>query len=306
VQTEIDSSFDGATVKDWLYRHNISRSLITHLKKLPDGITVNGSHVTVRHILCAGDCLSLKWDDTDEDVSETLIPTEMPLDIIYEDDDLIAVNKPPDMATHPSIGHFTDTLANGLCYYFKAQNRPFVFRAINRLDRDTSGLVLVAKSRPAAASLTTLLQEGGIRKRYTAVLCGRITPPAGVIDAPIRRLDESIILRRVTTADDPAGKAARTVYETIAAADDASVVSAEPVTGRTHQLRVHFAHMGCPIAGDGLYGCAETTPTGYDRRMTRQALHASGLVIHRPSGILTLEAPLPPDMSALIQTIRPS
>lgn len=304
MRIEIGSDFDGRTVKDWLYCHSISRSLITHLKKLPDGITVNGEHVTVRHILRAGEVLALLVDDTDEDVSETLIPTEMPLDIIYEDDELIAVNKPPDMATHPSHGHFTDTLANGLCYYFKSQNRPFVFRAINRLDRDTSGVVLIAKSRPAAASLTALLQSGRIRKTYTAVLCGKITPPSGIIDAPIRRRDASIILREVCDIGDPDGKSAKTAYETLLASADASVVRAEPITGRTHQLRVHFAHMGTPIAGDGLYGTAETVPTRYDSMMTRQALHASSLAIERPSGILTLEAPLPPDMAALIETIR--
>ncbi len=304
MQTVIGKEYDGQTVKDWLYKNNISRGMITHLKKLPLGITVNGEHATVRKCLHNGDILALACKDRAEDTNEDLVPTEMPLDIIYEDDDLIAVNKPFDMATHPSLGHFTDTLANGLCHYFTSRGIPFVFRAINRLDRDTSGIVLITKNRPAASELTSLMQSGKIRKTYIAVLCGKITPECGCIDAAIRRCEQSIMLREVCNSDAPDGKSARTVYETLASASDASIVRAEPITGRTHQLRVHFAHMGCPIAGDGLYGFAETEPTVYDKMMTRQALHAASLTIERNCGTLKLEAALPADMQALCDRIK--
>lgn len=300
----IGSDFDGRTVKDWLYQHQISRGMITHLKKLPQGITVDGEHATVRRILHTGDVLTLQCDDRSEDENCNLIPTEMPLDIVYEDDDMIAVNKPPDMATHPSHGHFGDTLANGLAYYFASRGIPFVFRAVNRLDRDTSGIVLIAKNRPAAAMLTALMQEGSIRKTYIAVLNGRISPSSGEIRASIRRCSDSIMLREVCPDDAPGAKSAHTRYETLLASDRASVVRAEPVTGRTHQLRVHFAHMGCPIAGDGFYGTAETIPTDADRMMSRQALHAASLILQLPAGTVTLEAPLPPDMQALYDSVR--
>ena len=148
---QIKDSLTGLTVKEVLYRNGISHGLITHLKKLETGITVNGEHATVRRVLNDGDILSLETEDRAEDENEFLTPTEMPLDIIYDDDDLIAVNKPPNTATHPSLGHFDDTLANGLAYYFTSRGIPFVFRAVNRLDRDTSGVVLVAKNRISAA-----------------------------------------------------------------------------------------------------------------------------------------------------------
>ncbi len=304
VQTVISKEFDGRTLKDWLYSNNISRGIITHLKKLPNGMLLNGEHVTVRKILKQGDILSLELDDRSEDTNDNLIPTEMPLDILYEDDDMIALNKPFDMATHPSIGHFTDTLANGLCYYFTSRSIPFVFRSINRLDRDTSGIVLVAKSRHAASRLTALMQTGKIRKSYVAVLNNKLLPESGRIDLPIRRKEASIILREVCSADCEDGKAATTAYETIASNADATVVRAEPITGRTHQLRVHFSHMGCPIIGDGLYGYAESLPTCYDKMVTRQALHAASLALELDGGMLTIEAPLPLDMRKLLESTR--
>ncbi len=295
----INEEYAGLTVKEWLYKNHISRGLITHLKKRADGITVNGEHVTVRYVLKIGDTLSIAADDRREDENELLVPTKMELDILYEDDDIVAVNKPFGTATHPSLGHFEDTLANGLAYYYSSRGIPFVFRAINRLDRDTSGVVLVAKNRIAAANLTTLMQSGKIRKQYIAVLNGKIEPSEGEINAPVKRQEGTIMLREVCGDGTDGSKPALTVYKTLLRGSDASVVQAEPVTGRTHQLRVHFAHMGCPIVGDGFYGSAETTPTEYDKRMTRQALHASSLKIDFGDRVLNITADLPCDMAEL-------
>jgi len=208
------------------------------------------------------------------------------------------------MPTHPSIGHFTDTLANGLAYYFAKQNKPFVFRAVNRLDRDTSGVVLVAKDLVSANRMSALMKTGFIKKSYTAVLNGCIEPQRGSIEAHICRCNEGIILRKVCASDDPRGKYALTSYETIMSRSDISVVRAEPVTGRTHQLRVHFSHMGAPIVGDAFYGSAETTPTVYDKMMKRQALHACSLTVTMPDKVLKLEAKLPPDMEKLVGYIQ--
>ena len=304
MEIRIGSDFDGASVKDWLYQNGISRGLITQLKKLPDGITVNGEHATVRRILLAGDVLALALDDRAEDVNMQLVPTEMPLDIIYEDDDMIALNKPYGMPTHPSHGHFCDTLANGVCYYFFSRGIPFVFRAINRLDRDTGGIVLMAKNRASAARLTELMQAGRIKKTYIAVLNGRLMPPDGSIDASVRRKADSIMLREVCAPDASGARHALTVYETVVSSADVTVVRASPITGRTHQLRVHFASRGCPIVGDGLYGTAETAPTVWDAMMTRQALHAASLVIEADSGTITLNADPADDMCRLIERIK--
>lgn len=300
----IGNELAGLTVKDWLCKNGISRGLVTQLKKRADGITVNGEHATVRRVLSAGDVLSIAADDRTEDENGLLVPTEIPLDIIYEDGDMIAVNKPSDMATHPSLGHFDDTLANGLAHYFAARGRPFVFRAVNRLDRDTSGVVLVAKNRISAARLTALMQSGRIHKTYVAILNGRISPESGRINAAIRRRKASIMLREVCDDGAEGARAAITEYSTLYASDSASIVQAEPITGRTHQLRVHFSHFGCPIVGDGFYGSAETDPTEYDRLMTRQALHAASLRIEFEDRTVTLSAELPSDMQKLKSCIE--
>lgn len=305
VEIVISKAENGITVKEWLYKNGISHALVTRLKRIENGITVNGEHATVRRVLCEGDTLSLAANDRAEDENEFLVPTEMPLDIIFEDNDIIALNKPCDMATHPSIGHFDDTLANGLAYYFGKRGVPFVFRALNRLDRDTSGIVLVAKNQLTAARLTAEMRQGNIRKTYIAVLNGVITPTSGVIDLPIRRRQESIILRQVCDMSAPGAKGARTAYETLAVGGGASVVKAEPLTGRTHQLRVHFAHIGAPIVGDGMYGRAESYPSALDKMIKRHALHAACLEFMLNGKKYRLAAKLPDDMRLLCTHIQP-
>lgn len=295
---------DGVTVKEWLQKNGFSRGLVTHLKKLPDGIVVNGEHATVRRVMREGDVLALKCEDCAKDENDCLVPTPMELDIIYEDCEMIAVNKPPNMATHPSIGHFDDTLANGLAHYFSSRGIPFVFRAVNRLDRDTSGVVLVAKTRVAAAKLSELMRRGRIKKTYIALLGGTLEPREGCILAPIRRKDASVILREVCAADADGAKNAVTEYRTLYAGKTASVVSASPITGRTHQLRVHFAHMGAPIIGDGFYGSAETHPSEYDLMIERQALHAYSLILELDDKTVTVTAPLPEDMERVRRHIE--
>ena len=305
----ITDEYGGRTIKDWLYENGVSRALITRLKKTEDGITLNGVHATVRKILTPGDILSL---DLSDEPGGTLVPAELPVRILFENDELIAIDKPPRMPTHPSHGHFEDTLANGLAYIFKERGEPFVFRAINRLDRDTSGIVLVAKSQYSASKLTSLMRSGRIHKTYTAILNGVPEKLKGEIDRPIRRAENSVMLREVCEIDAPGAKSALTRYEVtesgiLLSADGSeeavSVVRAEPVTGRTHQLRVHFASLGTPIIGDGLYGTAETVPTPADLMCDRHALHASRLVIEG-GGTITIESPLPGDMKRVIDAIK--
>ncbi len=304
LQIKIDTTLAGLTVKELLAKLGFSHGLTARLKRRDDGITVNSRHVTVRYTLCEGDILSLLTDDCQDDENEFLTQTKMELDIIFEDDDIIAVNKPSDMATHPSLGHFDDTLANGLAHYFASQGKPFVFRAINRLDRDTSGIVLVAKNRLCAARLSALMSQGKIQKTYIAVLNGKLPKESGTIEAPIRRREKSIMLREVCNILADGAKNAVTAYETLFASDSASVVRAEPVTGRTHQLRVHFSHLGAPIVGDAFYGTAETLPTALDSQISRQALHAASLEIDFGERTLRLDAELPPDMVHLCRLIK--
>ncbi len=294
MRIETDLHRNGKTVLEILKKElRLSSKMITSLKKSPSGITVDGEHVTVRRVLHQGEVLCLEVEDKEQ--NENLVPTELPLAILYEDDDIIALNKPPHMPTHPSHGHFSDTLANGLCFYMQKKDEPFVFRSVNRLDRNTSGIVLVAKNRISANRLYGAMQKGLITKKYIALLLGTLPKKEGRIDTYIRRREKSIITREVCGALPDAARAI-TNYEVLSSDGALSAVKASPITGRTHQLRLHFAHLGVPILGDDLYGKKS-------EEISRQALHAYYLSFPHPkSGKVTeLFAPLPNDMEAVLK-----
>ncbi|MBR5539012.1 MAG: RluA family pseudouridine synthase [Clostridia bacterium] len=290
----VDDAFGGRKLKDFLLGGlKISHALLTDLKTR--GIYVNGEEATVRKLLATGDRVALAIEDTYEDCDEFLTASELALDVIYEDDCIIAVNKPPYMPTHVSRGHRDDTLANALKAEFDKRNLPFVFRAVNRLDSDTSGIVIVAKNRFAADRFAKTNTD--YKKIYTAFCLGNFDKPEGEIKNYIRRVEKSII-RRAVFENGKESDLAHTRYRVKEVFGDVSVVECEPVTGRTHQLRVHFSHMGHPIVGDDFYG------GGF--LMKRQALHAEYLsFIHPFTGeSISLHAPLPDDMSAFIERIK--
>ena len=295
--TQITAEFAGKTVRDWFFSNGFSNNQIKRLKSLDDGILLNGQRVTVRRLLSPGDTLSLRLED--DDGNPALVPTEMPLSVLYEDENIIALDKPAGMPTHPSHGHFEDTLANGLAFLFGKRGEPFIFRAVNRLDRGTSGIVLVAKNSKAAADLSELMKAGRIKKTYVALVNGAMSG-SGVIDRPIRRQTESIITREVCDIDLPGAKRAVSEYRVISSGGGWSFVELNPVTGRTHQLRVHLSSVGHPIAGDGLYGTAETVPTALDRLFDRPALHCRRLRIFFADSDILIEAPLPDDIRAVV------
>ena len=309
MEYRIGKELDGILLKSFLLRTlRLSQAILTELKKRPDGLLVNGSHVTVRYPLRAGDLLEVNWED--EESTESVVPVRMPLTILYEDRDVIAVNKPPFMPTHPSHGHHEDTLANALAYEFARRGEPFVFRPGGRLDRDTSGAVIVAKNKIAAYRFYSCHLAGGIRKEYLAVLSGHLTPAEGTITGKIRRSADSVIMRVACEEDDADGAPALTRYRVLSygTGEDGSpltLVSANPVTGRTHQLRVHFASMGTPILGDFLYGNGVGTENGYGKApwITRQALHAAKIAFPQPvtGAPVTLCADLPEDMRRLLR-----
>lgn len=292
----IDESQSGKTVKDILrYELGLSAAFIKHLKFIENGITLNGEHATVRRTVKSGDVLLLATEDTEN--GEQLTPTDIKLDIIFEDDCVIVPSKPPFMPTHPSHLHHGDTLADALAFIYKTRNEPFVFRPINRLDKNTSGLTVIAKSRISAAKLTEAMRNGRIKKQYLAVLNGVLEQDEGTIETHITRTDQSIIVRRVCSADD-GGDLALTRYRVLMRANGHTLALAAPITGRTHQLRVHFAHLGCAIVGDDMYGKE-------DERISRHALHAIKLKFEHPQSKqeLTLCAPIPDDMRCLILSI---
>ncbi|MCQ2431242.1 MAG: RluA family pseudouridine synthase [Clostridia bacterium] len=294
MEYRIEPIYDGIQLKSYLLRTlGLSSAILTELKKRPDGLLINGEHVTVRYILKTGDILSVS--DEDREASEHIVPVKLPLCILYEDRDYIVLNKPPYMPTHPSHGHFDDTLANALAYYFESKNEPFVFRSCSRLDRDTSGVVTVAKNRAAAYRFHEAHLSGGIEKTYLAVLHGTMPDTMTLFDGPIRRREESVITRIVAEDGQPALTRCRVLgYGKTPAGEPLTFVSANPVTGRTHQLRVHFSHAGYPILGDFLYGKEEPELIG------RQALHCVKTSFPHPSlGRVTVSAALPDDMARL-------
>ena len=291
---QFENKFIGLTVKEILTEElGFSKRAITSLKFRPDGILINGEHATVRARLKENDILTINLDDVVNN-EEKLVPSLVLPDIVYEDDDIIAVNKPPFMPTHQSQGHFYDTLANSLAYYFKLQERPFVFRSVNRLDRNTSGIVLVAKNRLASSKLSNQMKNDEISKSYIAILQGELDNDEGIIETHIRRKEKSIILREVCEKTEDS-KIAITSYKVLAKENGLSLVLATPITGRTHQLRVHFAHLGAQILGDDLYG--EPSPL-----INRHALHAYKLCFAHPETCQSIElfASLPTDMRNII------
>ena len=295
----IDAKRDGMTVLEFVKKETrLSAAHLKHIKFSDRGILVNGSRVTVRRVLRAGEVLTLSVEDTDADVPrEKLCPVDIPLDIAYEDGDCVVPNKSADMPTHPSHNHYRDTVANALAYRYETAGVPFVFRPVNRLDRNTSGLLLVARNRIAAGELSRAMARGEIKKEYIAILCGNPPADEGEIETYMRRTAESIIVRE-TCAEGEGGDYALTRYRVLYKNDKNSIVCASPVTGRTHQLRVHFASLGCAILGDELYG----EPSEI---IGRHALHSSSLTFPRVSDgrTQTVSAPIPEDMQRAIEVI---
>lgn len=238
------SGIDGKMkLGDYLRRNmHLSVSLIKRVKY--GGITVGGETVTVRREVALGDEIVISEPERE---SENVVPMDIPLTVLFEDEWILAVDKPVNMPTHPSRGNHLPTLANAVAAYIGS---PFVFRAVNRLDRDTSGIVLIAKNQHASARLSRALARGEFEKRYLARLERAPRDLSGIIDAPIARKCPDNIKRIVT----PGGREAVTEYKILKVWDGGALAELKPITGRTHQLRVHMAYIGSPLYADFLYG----------------------------------------------------
>lgn len=279
---------DGISVKDYLTRRqNVSHRLLVYLKQ-SGGIFCNGQAVWVRHICGKGDRLELRFPN---EVSEGLPQEDIPLDILYEDEAMFAINKPPGMPPHPSYKHAEGTAAGAVAGYYARHGIQTRVRALGRLDRNTSGVMVFGKNPLVQERMVNQQRRAGIQKVYLAVAEGEFFQMTGTVEAPIGRKEGSMIERCVTED----GKAACTHYEVLCQQNGHALVKLCPVTGRTHQLRVHMAYLGHPLAGDTLYG-------GSDAQITRHALHAYELHLTHPltGQVLCLQAPLPQDMKLFI------
>lgn len=284
---------EGKLIREFLKENGISKTALIDIKFHGGAIYVNDQPVTVRHRLGEGETLRVVFPP--ELPSEGMAPEAIPLDIVYEDEHVIVVNKPPFMATIPSREHPGGTLANALLYHYEKQQLTSTIHVVTRLDRDTSGLVLIAKHRHIHHLLSTLQKQGKVARRYEAICHGRVSKDEGTIDAPIARKSDSIIAREVRED----GQRAVTHFRVLQRFRDYTHLSLQLETGRTHQIRVHLAHIGHPLVGDELYG-------GSRDAIDRQALHSKELSFFHPlkKQAYTFSCPLPDDMQRLIERLR--
>lgn len=266
---EITAEQAGTKIGDFLRTAGYSRHVIIHLKKTENGILLNGEWAYVGQFLKEGDHLEIRIIESES--SEQIVPAELPLDIVYEDEDLLIINKPADMPIHPSINNYDNTLANALMWYYQQKGETFVYRCINRLDRDTTGLLIVAKNMLSGGILSDMSKKREIHREYLAIAEGEV-PQEGVIDAPIARKEESVIERCV---DFEKGDRAVTHYWRLDYRNGYSLVRLKLETGRTHQIRVHMKYLGHPLTGDYLYN------PDY-RILNHQALHSWKLAFRHP------------------------
>ncbi len=281
----------GTEVNTLLRRQlGLSGTVLRRVKWLEDGITLDGVRVNVRVRAGEGQTLAVRL--TDPAPSSGVVPAPGPLDIVYEDGDLAVVNKAPGVLVHPGHGHFDDTLGNFLMYHYKQVGDESDFHPVHRLDKGTSGLLVAAKHPHAQEKLKNQLHTGNFCRVYLAVCEGAPPQSHGTVDAPIGPAEGALVRREVR----PDGKPARTCYRTVGPCGPRTLVELTLDTGRTHQIRVHMAHLGCPLTGDFLYGRE-------DRGLiARPALHSARLeLLHPVTGErLRFAAPMPADMAALI------
>ncbi len=292
----ITEAENGYPINKYLKNLGYSSRSLVELKKMPESVLVNGNWEHLNFSLQAGDILTIQIQENT--CSEKIPPVELPLDIVYEDDDLMVVNKPANMPIHPSMNNYENSLGNALAWYFAKQKKPFIFRCINRLDRDTSGLTVIAKHIVSAGMLSAMVAaksdaSSPFVREYRALVRGKVTPPSGTIYAPINRKEGSILERVV---DFEHGEHAVTHYHTVAVKNGHSLISLQLETGRTHQIRVHMKHLGYPLIGDCLYNPDMEF-------ISRQALHSYRLCFQHPITHATMEftTPLPEDMDSIIR-----
>ncbi|MDR9856865.1 RluA family pseudouridine synthase [Paenibacillus sp. VCA1] len=317
---------DGWLLKAILLRRmHVSRKLQSRLKLTEQGITLNGRRVYTSVPVQAGDEVAIRME---QETSDDILPQPIPFEILYEDEHILVVNKEAGMIVHPTHGHYTGTLANGVVDYWRQKGEAFRFRAVHRLDQETTGVLAIAKNPYVHQHISEQMIGNRVDKTYLALVHGTPEPPEGEIDGPIDR-DPEEPHRRIVTPD---GYPSRTKYRVLESWADGSLVRLNLETGRTHQIRVHMTSIGCPLIGDKLYRHdvykdieSQGSDPGneaeahvslmpsfarnivlLDRAIPRQALHAFELSFEHPvtHEKMTFQAPMPEDMRELRELLR--
>lgn len=285
----VDENWLRGKLGDYLrYKLMISKRGLIRIKKA-GSIKVNGKIAYLNQELTTGDRIEFSFGE--DPGSENILPEFMELDIVFEDDYLAVVNKKAGIPTHPSRNHYMGTLANGMVYHWMGEKDNITIRPVNRLDKDTSGLVVFAKSSHIQHLMSLETYKSNMKKEYVAIVHGIVEADSGTIDVPIARETQHSV-KRVVRED---GSKAVTHYRVLRKYSDYSLLSIILETGRTHQIRVHMTHIGHPLLGDELYG-------GSSEEIQRHALHAYRIVMRHPVSreIIKLTAPVPGDMVSLL------
>ena len=295
IHYRIPNSYEGHKISEFLRNQGISTKSIIRLKSDVENVLLNDEPGFINRILKKDDRLTLCVKELES--SKKIPPVDLPLSIIYEDEDILIVNKPANMPIHPSMNNYENTLGNAVAYYYMKKGEPFLYRCINRLDRDTTGLTILAKHYLSCGILYDEMESREIKRTYYAIVENRTVFDApyahrllqtGTIDLPLGRRPDSAIERMVDIKN---GDKAITHYRVLATNDGLSLLELQLDTGRTHQIRVHMQAIGHPLIGDFLYNSKDT-------HMKRQALHAGKLSFRHPitKEMLSFTAPVPQDM----------
>lgn len=297
LEKKVTNIEEGTKIREYLKTELGLSTRLIRSASINKKIFVNDQVVKMNRVLTSGEIIKI---DLEKDESQDIAPEKMDIDVVYEDEDILVVNKKPFMVVHPTKSYQSGTLANGVINYFVESNQNCIVRLVSRLDMNTSGLIIIAKNQFSHGMLSKEMTENKVEKRYLAIVHGIMKEKQGTIDLPIYKPED--IENGTKRIVDERGQRSITHYKVVEEFKEASLVECKLETGRTHQIRVHLNHLGHPIYGDTLYGYGEDE----EELIKRQALHAYGLNFKSPrtGEELALRADLPEEMKELIVKLK--